>query len=318
MATDQKFQSFCDKNILRKKWERIRDNWAPYLESAKNLNLDDDDYTQLPQIFSEVASIYSAEELGTKFVEAEYVRPFLLKESITLLRKASNVISNAQSGVLKGYKTWSLVNAYHGAHFAAKSILSFFGYTFPVVTNPSGISHLAFIDVWPTLTIGSGRSKKVTFEVDKFIRLSKPPVAKIEQRHIWMTLLRLLNTCSVEDVWPKKYTKVIRTIDFKEFGRQRNHLFYDNNAWLFDDLITFIVTPNWGIILEDFYDDYRRAIKDMDSDFSILISMVLLKMAYLLLEDTCKYSTILNDSLNDIQSVLQSTEWHPLYIQSAF
>jgi hypothetical protein len=319
MASDQDFTKFLQDYVLRKRWDEIRDSWAPYLSKSINAFEEENDYRSMQDVIAATSNLYSSEDKDS-ILNVNYIQPFVLREGIILLHKASNVISAAQADILKGYKTWSLVNAYHGSHFAAKSILCFLGITFPLIEVSEGKQNLIMLDIWPGLIKTKNVYQGLKLGSTESTLFARPPITKLDQRHIWQALQRYLNVMTLPhpNIWPNDYPKVIKTIDYKGFGKQRNYLFYTNNAWLFDDLLDFEITPNWGVINEDFFKKYREVLKDLESDFSITCSLLLLKMAFQLFESICADSRILEDDLNKIKTILSSEQWHPLYLKCVF
>src|SRR5262245_27933654 len=112
---DQDFQRTVSNIILRKRWEEIKANWISYVKEISPPGS-----AQSQSLSGNLALMPVCDKLikdPDNFIveDADFVREIIFRDAIFSLHKAANIISNAQNNILKGYKTWSLVNAYHGS-----------------------------------------------------------------------------------------------------------------------------------------------------------------------------------------------------------
>ena len=99
-------------------------------------------------------------------------------------------------------------------------------------------------------------------------------------------------------------------MDVKDFARQRNSIHYGNNKWLNEDLFDFVIDGEYGTMPLNFVEYFNESVSK--KDFTMILSFVIYKMAYSLLQDIASVSNRLNDEIKLISSTLQETH-HPIY-----
>jgi hypothetical protein len=112
--------------------------------------------------------------------------------------------------------------------------------------------------------------------------------------------------------WPNDYTRALADLDHGEFAYQRNQIHYTNREWIFDDLHA----PDIDAAFGDHPTGLGQALEyRMDSDFSVALSLAILRLGHLLVEEITRYTNILNDEKELIRSKFVPDK-HPLYLSA--
>jgi hypothetical protein len=300
---DAAFQKIIEKRILECRWSDISARWLNFLPtidppgSAPDVGLSD------VIGFTTVAATIS--DYGTPIrVEASGLREYVFREAVYLLHKAFHVTGCAENQARQGYKTWSLADAYQASLFGAKAILYFFG-----IALAEFKSKAVLIDIWPKEEDTHRRRKqKLRLPDDLSIQFIKLNM-KFEHRHVWAIFQRLLRVIDI-NIWPETYIQALTKLEIAEFAKQRNLLQYKNEVWIFDDLYQFVVDPSFG---EHKSDIERSLVYTFESDFSLSLSLAILRMAVLLFESIGESTNSLNTEIQIIRNNL-TMELHPLYL----
>ncbi|HEX5172283.1 MAG TPA: hypothetical protein VFW11_24070 [Cyclobacteriaceae bacterium] len=271
------------KRIDKKNWNQIRSHWLRHLPIIDPIGTPPvESLSGHPLLASAVLGLTKD---GEKKEDLKNLRSILFHEAIFLLHKSINVLEASGSNFSEGFSTWSLSGGYQSAYFAAKSVLSFMGVTFPRVNGTDII-----LDGWPYPEELKSKQKKLGVEPEILVKLIREH--PIQHFHIWGTLKRIINTCDISTtLWPEAYTEFVSKID--DFASQRNALHYSNYEWILNDIHDRLIIPYFGT-RPDFKSDLARVNESTD-DFSVLLSYVLISLSYVLLEDIAKVAPAIKD-----------------------
>ena len=302
---DATFQRLIKRQIYECRWSDIAVRWLNFIPSIDppgsppDASLSDViGLTTLAASISDFAVPVKAEVPG--------LREYVLREAIYLLHKASHVAGCAEIQARQGYKTWSLANAYQSSFFGAKAILFFCGIALTDYENRA-----ILIDIFPKEEDRQKRQKrKLKLLDDPAIQLTRLNM-KFEHRHVWFIFQKLLDLFQM-NVWQDTYIQALRKLEVKEFAKQRNELQYKNCAWIFDDLHECVVDLSFGSHPKDMEQSLAYAL---ESDFSLSLSIAILRMGILLLESISESTNTLKTEIQIVKNVL-TAERHPLYLEA--
>jgi hypothetical protein len=188
--------------------------------------------------------------------------------------------------------------------FGAKAILYICGIALAEYENKA-----VLIDIFPKEQNRAKRERQyLRLPNDPAIQFTKLKM-KFEHRHVWGIFQRLMHVFDMS-VWQDTYIEAFRKINIGDFAKQRNDLNYKNNAWVFDDLHQFVIDSSFGKHPNDME---SSLVYESESDFSICLSLSILRMAVILLEDISKLTNALNSEIQVIKDKL-IVEQHPLYL----
>jgi hypothetical protein len=300
---DDAFQRLIDKQILECRWTDISARWLNFLPAIEPSGSAPDVGLSEFIGFTDVAATIA--EYGVSIrTEAPGVREYVFREAVYLLHKAFHVTGCAENQAKKGYKTWSLADAYQASLFGAKAILYFCGIALAEFDNKA-----VLIDVFPKVEDRQKRQKLKLKLLDdpaiQFIKLNM----KFEHRHVWAIFQRLLNVFDMS-VWEDSYIRALKKLGGKDFAKQRNELNYKNEVWIFDDLHDLVVDPSFGS--HPTTEIEKSLAYELESDFSINLSLAILRMGVLLLESVTALSNALKPELQMIKDRVTVAR-HPLY-----
>lgn len=299
------------KKLQPKVWSLIRDNWIKTLSSQIDPTIplsEDEQISKLPgfekitnEIIYDENTIPLNHSLNTVFKKKliRSAREITIRQALYSFHKASHIISSGEIHSLKGIKSWSLASCYQGAYLAAKSIINLFGVS---LNEFKGQEYL--VDVWQTDNI-----EDIEIEVG-IIRYS---YRRIEHRHVWLLLKRILNSSTVE-IWNERYVNTLKKIDIENFPKQRNLLHYFDTEWIFDDLFEFEPDTKFGVYPEGL--EYGLHSFTIKSDYTLACAQILLKFAYDLIKDISSVSNLIKQDFDIINTFLSNDERHPIFIQN--
>lgn len=243
----------------------------------------------------------------TQLTTARGIRSIVFWEGLFLLHKASHVVSCSEIEIKRGIKTWSLCGAYQGALFGAKAICHLMGVAFPEYDSKT-----VMIDVWPENPHKPAKAK-TPINIDE----EPPPIQftrwpyLFQHQHIWRVFQRLLRVGKIA-AWPNDYTKTLADLEHAHFAFQRNHIHYSNGKWIFKDLHTPDVDAGFGNHPGDLH---NALVYQIESDFSVALSLAILRLGYLLVEEVTRNTRILDDEKELIKSQFTHDK-HPLYLSA--
>ncbi|HKR02421.1 MAG TPA: hypothetical protein VJT09_17220 [Pyrinomonadaceae bacterium] len=299
---DAAFQRLIDRHILECRWSDISARWLNYLPSITPPGSAPNEGISEYIGFTTVASAISDYDKPVR-KEVPRLREYVFREAVYLLHKAFHVTGCAENQAAQGYITWSLADAYQASLFGAKAILYFCGIALAEYNNKA-----VLIDVFPKEEdINKRRKQKLKLPEDPTIQLIKLNM-KFEHRHVWAIFQRLLAVFDMS-VWDNKYIRALKKLGHKDFAKQRNELNYKNEIWIHNDLHNLTIEPTFGVLLTDIED---ALVYELESDFSLHLSLAILRMGILLLESIGEPTNILNDELQIIRDRI-TIDRHPMY-----
>lgn len=303
MSRDKEFEKALEKSIRRRSWPDMAGFWlqdVPEIDppgSAPEGSIEEIvSFSGLEEVLQPVKA---GEVGGLTYAEVPGLRKALLRESIFLLHKAAHVISAAELNATGGRLTWSLSDGYHGALFGARAILGLLGIGAFAAQNRT-----VLCNIWPVRPENENKRRGLRVEHPRessFVVLN----FKLEHRHVWSILTRLLRTYSVPS-WPSKIVNKIRRLEGKDFSRQRNLIHYANHAWVIGDLHQWTLDKNFGV----------KALsgnvnpEEGDPDFALAMGLLIFQLGLTLLGSI---ESRLLDQERNLFEVKFSSGWHPLF-----
>ncbi len=300
---DEAFQRLIKKQILECRWSDIAARWLSFLPAIDPPGSPPDVGVSDVIGFSTVAATIREYDQTIK-EEMPGLREYVFREGVYLLHKAFHVTGCAENGVKRGYKTWAINDAYQASLFGAKAILCFCGIALAELNSKA-----VLVDIWPKEhDTNKRRRQKLRLPADPAIQFTRLNM-KFEHRHVWAIFQRLLNVFDM-GVWQDTYVRALSRVEVRDFAKQRNDLHYKNYWWLFDDLHEFVIDPSFGVHATNMEESL---VYSSESDFSLCLSLAILRMAVLLFEDICGSTNALNSEIRIIKDKLV-IEQHPLYL----
>lgn len=303
--SDASFARIVRRQIIECRWPDLSERWLQYLPT-----IDPPGSAPSEGLSQFIGFTDIADEIGKDFDvsvkrEVDGVREYVFREGVFLLHKALHVSGCAENQVKSGYKTWSLPEAYQASLFAVKAILHFCGIAL-AEHNSKGV----LIDIFPKEEDVHKRRRKLKLRLldDPAIQFTKFNM-RFQHGNVWTVFLRLLMVFQMDDVWPTEYTSALAKLDTSEFAKQRNHLNYKNELWIFDDLHELVVDKTFGVYPSDIE---KALVYGLKTDFSIGLAVVIIRMAYLLFIDISSNTKLLDKEISLVQTGLTS-QLHPLY-----
>ncbi|MGE4397371.1 MAG: hypothetical protein AB7D34_08020 [Sulfurimonas sp.] len=223
---DQEFHKKIHKIIGHISWETIQAYWVngiKHLEvSAPKEKLD----TYIP--LTDFIDTNDFNDDSETIENISLLHNNIYYQSTFLMHKALYALTISEQQAYTGSLTWSLTEAYQSSIFTAKSILGLLG-----ITHIQHKNETYLIDLW-------SENKSNNIAIHKIGRI------KLEHRHIWMIFFEVCKKINIT-IFHKSFTKLAQ-IDYKNISKQRNHIFYENYGWLYDDLNQVTVDENFGLM----------------------------------------------------------------------
>ncbi len=291
--------SQCIDRLKRRRWEYIRSKWIghiPYLASAgdvpQNTIVEVVGFDAIALRLIAATKQKQVPPLTTIDEELPGLREAVFSESLFLLHKARHVVGAAELHVRDGIQTWALANAYQGAFFAAKGIMGFLGVCFPEYNSKT-----IAIDLFPNPVTDANKYSYCAFH---FIG------DRLDHRPVWEVFQRLI-AVSVVDVWPKHIVNKLKSIESKNFAKQRNHIHYRNNGWILNDLNDFQFTEDFGGL-----NSWRDGLDFDRDDISLSVALSVLKLGLLLVQELEKSSAKLTPEIKLLSGCIEKGR-HPIF-----
>lgn len=299
-----RFERQIKKHVAGRTWDDIASRWLDFLPEIDPPGSPPDlplrDFLGFEQASQELY------EDDTPSIRREVIglRETLFQEATYLLHKATHVIGLGENNVVRGHPTWALSDSYHGAFFCVKSIIMLLGVAITRYDNKWVI-----VDVWPSDV--QKKRKRQVFEAASNAILFIKPENRVEHRHFWLLFQRLLRVADV-NVWPKEYVDMLKRLKHGEYALQRHRIHYFNEVWIHDDLHARTLIDGFGI----FRDRLEEALDPVEeSDFSVVLSLILLRMAHLLYESINTNTNRLEQETELLLNKISQTD-HPIYVQN--
>jgi hypothetical protein len=305
----------CLDQLRRRRWEHIRSRWLndiPVFAKAGEtpaVSLSDVVGFQAVAAALSLRAKDQAEQIRTMGVpptsvqvqlisesqDVSGVREIIFRESLFLMHKARHVLGAAEFQARDGLRTWSLANSYQASFYAAKAILGFLGVSFPEYN-----SRTIIVDLFPYPVRDSREYTDAAFH---FLG------TRLDHRPVWDMFQRIIAVSSV-DCWPKEIINRLKSVESKNFAKQRNDIHYRNNGWLLNDLHDFDFAEGFGS-LRSWPNDNDDLDFDRD-DVSIVVAFTLLKLGLMLIQDLGSVTGKLQGEIAVVDTCVELNR-HPLY-----
>lgn len=296
------------RRIKKRYWNVVAPGWINTIpvvfEPGQKPDIEIDDLPGFGQLAKEIIideeSALKNEVLNIVFERKinRITRELFFRNGLFLFHKASHITSAGQIHATKGLQSWALSSSYQGAFLGVKSILYLMGLGIGSYENNSFL-----IDVWRDTKIEPDENNEITCG---FIRFGY----RIEHRHIWQLFKRVINSFEI-DVWNKKFVAALKKVDIEKFSSQRNSLHYWGNSWIFEDLHEFLVDEDFGVRTEGLESGIE--LFNEESDFTMILSLMILSLAYDLINDLSQQTNLLKGEKELITNFLKEEQRHPLY-----
>lgn len=291
------------KKIDHRTWENIRTEWFAYLPVI-------DPPGSAPQM--EVAHMEGLVEIQKRANQdsrkiyrenVSSIRSDIFREGIFLMHKANNVCCAAIHQIENGILTWSISDAYHASFFALKGLLSLLGISVPQV----GRHHL-IVDCFPVPDVLSSKLRKRGVQPEPTMQFFALGM-QLTHLDFWSLFQHILRISKIE-VWDTEIVNFLKNIDNAHFSKQRNSIHYKNAYWTFpEDLFQRHFDEDFGLnenIVSDLQNDQTI------HDFPLLLSYLLIKLSFDLLEDLAQNSTIVAQELALMKKMFAESNNHRL------
>ncbi|WP_299123003.1 hypothetical protein [uncultured Winogradskyella sp.] len=300
------------KKIKKRDWNKLREVWIkhiPFIDSS--IQKEEEKISELygfEQLIKQL-SFSNAELLNegkpvsivTKGKLNKQIRSLTVKKGLFLLNKASHIISAGELHAHQGLKTWALSSSYQGALLAARSIISLMGIS---IVDYEGKSYI--IDSFGVNNNGLSISdNEVCLDIIEYSY-------GVKHRETWEIFKRILKSFKI-DPWNKEIVASILKQDVGNFSQQRNSIHYWGNSWIFDDLHEYRIDRKFGV-----YDNIHEGLNNFElkSDFSLTLSLAILRMGIVLVKDLSKLTNNLQKEERLLHEFLYDYDRHPMYVSN--
>jgi hypothetical protein len=223
--------------------------------------------------------------------------PTLFGEGVRLLNKSVHVLGCAEKEAHQGMQTWSLCSAYQACLFAAKALLSLCG-----VGISEFQSRTIVCDLFP-----EPLARGDHYTIARFHLIGR----RLDHRDIWILVQRVLRITFCE-LWPAEIIDTLKSIDEKQFAKQRNEIQYKNRYWPLPDLYEFIADVSFGKIHAW---ENPEELNFERADCSLVGGFYFVRLAASLAADVAALSNKLKFDIAQLRRCL-TPERHPLYFDT--
>jgi hypothetical protein len=223
--------------------------------------------------------------------------PTLFGEGIRLLNKSVHVLGCAEKEAHQGMQTWSLCSAYQASLFAGKALLALCG-----VGIAEFQSRTVLCDVFPEPVARGDR-----YINSRFHLIGR----RLDHRDIWIIVQRVLRVTFCE-LWPAEIVDTLKSIDEKQFAKQRNDIQYKNRHWPLPDLYEFVADTSFGKVNSW---ENPQELNFERADCSLVGGFYFVRLAASLAADVAALSNKLKSDIGQLRRCL-TAERHPLYFDT--
>jgi hypothetical protein len=281
-------------------WDDVRTEWITSIGNYDNIGCRPD--PTLDDFLTSVAS----QMVDDHVMLAAAVREIVFREALFLVHKSCAVMLSLQRDLQSNKQTYAEVSGYIASFFAAKAMLMILGFSFcekPI--NNRSLSIFLF-----------KKNRSGNFYVEAFTRNktsgSKPPVSSVSHKKMWETFKSIFSKYSNLPI-DLEFLAFLPGILVEDFSLNRHSIQYRNCEWGQDDLhCQEFVTVDW---LQDFDKTIYGKYSGADSNFSIVLTLVLLRSFYQLFESFHDGRDCLTGELDRIKDnigalhFLRGTSW---------
>ena len=199
-------------------------------------------------------------------------------EAVFASHRAVRVACAARKQVDDGLPTWSISTAHQASMFAVRALLGLCGIWYVELGTCRRL-----VDVFPGRTKGSrGHGRKIRAS-GREVQLLR--VRKMEQRHWWLVLQRVLRTSANDFGCWRRFESELASCDVGVLSRERNALHY-RGRWFLDDLHRECRTDAFGQVASgDVVSIIGRFDAEGEWDGSVLLNRLLVTNAVAMLRE---------------------------------
>ena len=218
------WEQVASKNIFGRRHSDLLEEWSLTFSDAvhEEAHLQD----ALAEIWTE--DLPSTEK-GCEYRSVAGANTNAMSELIRLKLKADAAWSCTVSLHDGGQVSWSNVDAHHCSILYARYLIGLCG-VFCVELGGSWF----LIDVFPYFRRNSSKQKMAykaaTKNIDHPVAIIANGTAKIDQRHIWQLLQRMMRVLN-QDALDHQFSRWVQHFRFKDFRAVRNKIFYIGGFW---------------------------------------------------------------------------------------
>lgn len=284
------------KRIDWRNWNDIKEKWLSYLPiieppgKAPEIQI-----SELTDLYFIIKELKTTGEYRTEFTP---LREAVFREAIFLFYKSISVSSCSELNISNGFITWSVSNSYHSSFFCIKSILGLLGITLPRISELD-----ILIDIYPEPEQLSKNKLKKGIKPEPTMKYLK--FGSLNHYHIWQIFQRTINVLNIE-IWDKKLVGFLTSTKSLSFAKQRNSIHYNNNFWIYNDLLDPLSNQD-VFSYSHIFNDIEKESFSARKDFSIFISFILIGFAYALLKDLAQDTPIIKDEIELINKTIDNS-----------
>lgn len=220
------WELLAKNHIPGRDWELISNVWA-----AAAIGFEPASVSELSQNIEPIVSPDFEKRPAVSVFEFAGGGVAAFYDAAVALNKCAYVIRSVGSCLLGGQPTWASVDAYHFSLLGCRAVLALLGVHLVDVCDTSCI-----LDIFPQGSLDQVRRKfrKSNPGMQNPARLTyRTKRGLIEQRAMWVILLRVLNVTKLPPQLGKD-VKIILELD-AGFGRSRNNMIYGSSHWLYEE-----------------------------------------------------------------------------------
>ena len=265
------------KRLSTKRWVDLRQLW---LEHVPEIEPPGARPAELLEESVELQSEMRWTRSGTehRFEPEGHPAAQVFHEAVFASHRAVRVACAAEKQIDDGLPTWSISTAHQASMFAVRSLLGLCGISY---IEGDGVQCL--VDVFPAGRKGTRGRGSVIRASGREVQLLR--VRKMEQRHWWLVLQRILRTSSEAFACWRPFGAELASCDVRVLSRERNGLHY-RGEWFLGDLYEEHRKDGFGRIAdEEVPDVVERFATEGRWDGSLLLNRLLVTNATAMLRD---------------------------------
>ena len=265
------------KRLSAKRWVELRQLWLEHIPEIEPAGAGPAELLEENvDLQSEMRRTSSATE--HRFEPEVHPAAQVFHEAVFASHRAVRVACAAQRQVDDGLPTWSISTAHQASMFALRSLLGLCGISY---IEAEGVQCL--VDVFPAGKKGMRGRGSVIRVSRREVQLLR--VRKMEQRHWWLVLQRVLRTSSESFRCWRPFGTELASCDVRVLSRERNVLHY-RGKWFLGDLYKEDGKDGFGRIAGgEVPDIVDRFVTEGRWDGSLLLNRLLVTNAIAMLRD---------------------------------
>lgn len=250
-------------------WNQVRTEWIASIGDYDDVGCRPD------QTLDDYLDSIASQMVDDHVVIPSFVREIVFREAVFLIHKSCAVMLSLQRDLQSNKQTYAEVSGYIASFFAAKAILMILGFSFSEKSiNNRALSVFLF-----------KKNSSDGFFVEAYTRSkssgTKPPLSSVSHKKLWNSFKGVFLKYSNLPV-DMEFLAFVPGILVDDFSSNRNSIQYRNCEWRQVDLhCEDYVDVDW---LEDFDKSIYGKYSGSDSNFSIILTLALLRGFYQLFE----------------------------------